>query len=119
MIRILIAVILAAVSAGGALPPGCSGSTTLGTFQLSVRPFSRGVALPLKSMAAIPAGSRLIWSPVHLAPQVSPGAEVAVVLVPASGGDLIIWSRAKRGNAPSGNYSNARKSSRSCSDLRV
>ena len=48
-------------------------------------------------MAAIPAGSRLIWNPVHLTPQASGSAEVAVVLVPASGGDLIILDPRKAG----------------------
>ena len=84
------AVLLATVPAAVAVPPGCTGSVTLGIFQLSVGPFSRGSPLPLKSMAAIPAGSRLIWNPMHLTPQASGSAEVAVVLVPASGGDLII-----------------------------
>ena len=48
-------------------------------------------------MAAIPAGSRLIWNPVHLASQVSGTAEVAVVLVPASGGDLVVLDPRKAG----------------------
>ncbi|MBV9399504.1 MAG: hypothetical protein JO062_16080 [Bryobacterales bacterium] len=43
----------------------------------------------MRSVAAIPGGSRLIWNPIHLAPQASKGAEVAAVLVPASGEDLI------------------------------
>src|ERR1035438_8428021 len=80
------AVLLATVL-GAAVPPGCVGSATLGIFQLSVGPFSRGLSLPLKSMAAIPAGARLIWNPVHLPPQASGTAEVAVVLVPVAGGD--------------------------------
>ena len=75
--------------AATAVPLGCAGSATLGTFQLLVRPFSQGSALPLKSVAAIPAGSRLIWNPVHLTPQASSSGEVAAVLVPASGGVLI------------------------------
>jgi hypothetical protein len=48
-------------------------------------------------MAAIPAGSRLIWNPVHLTPQASGSAEVAIVLVPASGGDLIVLEPRKAG----------------------
>jgi hypothetical protein len=69
----------------------------LGIFQLSVGPFSRGSPLPLKSMASIRAGSRLIWNPVHLTPQAFRTAEVAVVLVPASGGDLIVLEPRKAG----------------------
>ncbi len=53
--------------------------------------------LPLKSMAAIPGGARLIWNPVHLTPQTSKTAEVAVVLVPASGGDLVVMDPRKAG----------------------
>jgi len=97
MIRTLMAALLATTPAA-AVPPGCTGSATLGTFQLSVGPFSRGSsALPLKSMAAIRAGSRLIWNPVHLPPQASGTAEVAVVLVPVAGGDLIVLEPRKAG----------------------
>jgi hypothetical protein len=91
------AVLLTAVPAAATVPPGCTGSATLGIFQLSVGPFSRGSPLPLKSMASIRAGSRLIWNPVHLTPQASRNAEVAVVLVPASGGDLIVLEPRKAG----------------------
>jgi len=97
VIRILMAVLLATVPAATAVPPGCAGSATLGTFQLSVGPFFRGSALPLKSMAAIPAGARLMWNPVHLPPQASGTAEVAVVLVPVAGGDLIVLEPRKAG----------------------
>jgi len=85
------AILLAADKAAelGAAPIGCAGSATLGTFQLQVRPFSQGAPLDLKSVAAIPAGSRLIWNPVHLKLPVSPNAEVTAVLVPASDGVLI------------------------------
>jgi hypothetical protein len=61
----------------------------LGTFQLSVRPFSQGTALPLKALAAVPAGSRLIWNPAHLRLPPSNSAEVTVVEVPASDGILL------------------------------
>jgi hypothetical protein len=97
VIRTLIAALLATAPAAAVAPPGCTGSATLGTFQLSVGPFFRGSALPLKSMAAIPAGARLMWNPVHLPPQASGTAEVAVVLVPASGGDLIVLEPRKAG----------------------
>ena len=83
-------VLLAVVpAAAAAVPLGCVGSTSLGTFQLSVRPFSKGLPLPLKSVAAIPGGARLIWNPLHLTPQAYSSAEVAAVLVPASDGDLM------------------------------
>src|ERR1019366_7940269 len=90
------AVLLATVL-GAPVPPACTGGATLGTFQLSVGPFSRGSALPLKSMAAIPGGARLIWNPVHLPPQASGTAEVAVVLIPASAGNLIVLEPRKAG----------------------
>ena len=97
MIRILTTVLLAAVPAAAAVPLGCVGSTSLGTFQLSVRPFSKGAALPLKSVAAIPGGARLIWNPLHLTPQAYSSAEVAAVLVPASDGDLMTLEPRKAG----------------------
>jgi len=92
--RIAIVLWLATVAAGASEPaatppPGCTGSATLGTFQLSIRPFSQGAPLPLKSVAAVPAGSRLIWNPTHLRLPPSNHAEVAAVLVPASGGVLV------------------------------
>jgi hypothetical protein len=91
------AVLLVAAPAAAAVPLGCAGSATLGTFQLSVGPFSRGSPLPLKSVAAIPAGARLIWNPVHLTPQASSSAEVTAVLVPASDGALITLEPRKAG----------------------
>lgn len=79
----------ASVTAGAALPPGCTGSASLGTIRLSVRPFSAGAPLPLKVIAEIPGGSRLIWNPIHLTTQTAKDAQVAAVLVPVSEGDLI------------------------------
>ncbi|HUB83350.1 MAG TPA: hypothetical protein VMB03_31335 [Bryobacteraceae bacterium] len=70
-------------------PLGCAGSTTLGTFQLSVRPFTAGSALPLKSVASITGGARLIWSPAHLRLPPSNSAEVTVIVVPAGDGELL------------------------------
>jgi hypothetical protein len=67
-----------------AAPPGCAGSTSLGTFQVEVAPFSEGAPLALKSVAAIPGGARLIWEPMHLTPAPSSKAEVTAVLVPAA-----------------------------------
>ena len=81
---------MAVTPAAAAVPIVCPGATSLGTFQFSVRPFSQGSPLPLKSVAEIPAGARLIWNPLHPMPHASTSAEVAVVLVPASDGDLVI-----------------------------
>jgi hypothetical protein len=84
--------------ATAAKPAGCAGSATLGTFQLSLRPFSQGAPLPLKSVTAIRAGARLIWNPVHLPPQASARAEVTAVIVPeASDGILITLEPRKAG----------------------
>jgi hypothetical protein len=85
----LLFVLLLVAGAAAAVPPGCTGSTSLGVFDLSVRPFSKGEPLPLKSVAEIRGGSRLIWNPVHLTPPGSSGAEVAAVLVPSADADLI------------------------------
>src|ERR1035437_3326428 len=88
----------AAAPATAAKPAGCAGSATLGTFQLSVRPFSQGSPLPLKSVTAIRAGARLLWNPVHLPPQASRSAEVTAVLVPeASDGILVTLEPRKAG----------------------
>ncbi len=78
-------------------PPVCVGTASVGTFQVSVRPFSQGSPLPLKSVAEIPGGAHLSWNPVHAAMQVSDSAEVAAVVVPASDGHLIILEPRKAG----------------------
>ena len=91
------AVLLSAAPAVAASPLGCAGSASLGTFDLLVRPFFQGSPLPLKSVATIPGGSRLIWNPGHLSGQASSSAEVAAVLVPSSDGDLITLEPRKAG----------------------
>jgi hypothetical protein len=68
----------------------CAGGSSLGTFQILVRPFSAGAPLPLKSVASIEGGARLIWNPIHLFPAPSHDAQVSAVLVPAAEGDLIL-----------------------------
>ena len=78
-----------AVPAAAAVPLGCQNSVSLGTFQLTVRPFGPGAPLPLKSLASVPGGSRLIWNPQHLAVRDAADAEVAAVLVPSSEGVLL------------------------------
>ena len=97
MIRMVLAVSVATASVAATVPLGCVGSTSLGTFQLSVRPFSKGSPLPLKSVSAIPGGAHLVWNPLHLTPQAYSSAEVAAVLVPASDGDLITLEPRKAG----------------------
>jgi len=79
---------LAATATSGV--PVCAGGSSLGTFQVLVRPFSPGAPLPLKSVAEIGGGARLIWNPVHLFPTPSKDAEVTAVLLPASNGDVIL-----------------------------
>jgi hypothetical protein len=74
----------------GTVPRGCTGSAPLGSFRISVRRSPDAPALPLKSLALVPAGARLIWDPVHLSPQVSGKAEVAALLVPQSRGSIVV-----------------------------
>ena len=97
MIWISIVAFLVSAPVFAAEPLACAGAALLGTFQISVRPFSQGSPLPLKSVAEIPGGARLIWNPMHPAAQASSNAEVAAVLVPASDGDLIILEPRKAG----------------------
>jgi hypothetical protein len=97
VIRMVLVVSLATASVAATVPFGCIGSTSLGTFQLSVRPFSKGSPLPLKSVSAIPGGAHLVWNPLHLTPQAYKNAEVAAVLVPVSDGDLITLEPRKAG----------------------
>jgi hypothetical protein len=80
----------AAEATAAAATAVCAGGSSLGTFQLLVRPFSPGAPLALKSVAEIQGGSRLIWNPVHLFPMPSKDAEVTAVLLPAADGDLIL-----------------------------
>jgi hypothetical protein len=88
-IILAISTVLAFATDPAAAPVGCSGSTTLGTFQLSVRPFTQGSPMPLKAVAAVPAGARLIWNPAHLRLPPSNSAEVTVVEVPSNDGVLL------------------------------
>lgn len=72
------------------VPRGCTGSAPLGSFRISVRRSPDAPPLPLKSLALVPAGGRLIWDPVHLSPHVSGKAEVAALLVPQSRGAIVV-----------------------------
>lgn len=73
-----------------AAPRGCTGSVSLGTFKLTVTPPVKGDPLPVKSVAAIPAGSKLVWDPVRLPQQTSSGAEVAAALLPVPDGEFVL-----------------------------
>jgi len=97
VIWIGIVAILASAPVFAAPPLVCAGAASLGTVQISVRPFSQGSPLPLKSVAEIPGGARLIWNPMHPAAPASSSAEVAAVLVPASDRRLIILEPRKAG----------------------
>jgi hypothetical protein len=90
-------VFLPFAAAFAATPRGCTGSVSLGSFKLSVSPLVRGDLLPVKSVAAIPAGSKLIWDPIRLPAQSSKGAEVAAALLPVTDGEFILLEPHKAG----------------------
>ena len=77
------------------VPRGCTGSVSLGSFKIAVRPSAKAPTLPLKSVSLIPAGSRLIWDPVHLPPHASEKEEVVALLVP-QGGDAVVSLGARK-----------------------
>lgn len=89
MNRLWLALLLSLAPASGAVPRACTGSVSLGSFQLTVAPPSKGPPRAIKSVDAIPAGSHLVWDPVHLPPRSSTSAEVAAALLPTPKGDLI------------------------------
>lgn len=96
--------LLAAVSAAIAAttpsaPAVCTGGSSLGTFELLVRPFTAGSPLPLKSVAEIGGGARLIWNPEHLVNQAAKRGEVTAVLLPATDGDLILTLEPRKADA--------------------
>jgi hypothetical protein len=79
---------LVPASAAVAVPRACTGSASLGSFRLLVMP-PKGAPLAVKLVDAIPAGSHLVWDPVHLPAQSSSSAEVSAALLPTPKGDLI------------------------------
>ncbi len=87
---LLVAGAPAAAATAAVPPPVCAGGSLVGRFQILVRPFSPGAPLPLKSVAEIEGGSRLIWNPVHEYPTPAKDSEVAPVLLPTADGDLIL-----------------------------
>jgi hypothetical protein len=87
--RFSLALVLSLLPASAAVPRACTGSASLASFRLMVAPPSKGAPLAVKSVDAIPAGSLLVWDPVHLPAPSSSSAEVSAALLPAPKGDLI------------------------------
>jgi hypothetical protein len=88
VVRFSLALLLLSPAIPAALPRGCTGSTSLGTFHLTVAP-TKGAPLPLKSIDVIPPGSHLVWDPVHLPPRDAGSAEISAALLPEPKGELI------------------------------
>ena len=88
VIRSLLLLGLAAAPGFAVVPRGCTGSSPLGVFRISVRNPQGGAPLAVRFLSRIPAGSRLIWDPVHLSPKLSDKAEVAAIVGPTADGRL-------------------------------
>jgi hypothetical protein len=71
-------------------PLACLGSTTLGRVRLSVYLPGKSEIIPIKDLAAIPPGAKLIWDPVRLPPRDTEKAEIAILIVPCGGGKLVV-----------------------------
>ncbi len=82
--------VIAAISPSPATPPGCLGSTTLGKVRLSVYLPGNSEIIPIRDLAAIPPGAKLIWDPVRLPPREGQKAEIAILIVPRGGGNLVV-----------------------------
>jgi hypothetical protein len=80
------------------VPRGCTGSVSLGSFKIAVRPTAKAPALPLKSVSLIPAGARLLWDPVHVPPHASEKEEVVALLVPQGGSAVVALGARKAGS---------------------
>ena len=89
VIRSLLLIGLVAAPGLAVVPRGCVGSVSLGVFRLSVRRPQDGAPLAVKFLSKIPAGSRLVWDPVHLSPKLSGKAEVSVIVGPTADGRLV------------------------------
>jgi len=70
--------------------PVCKGSSTLGTFRILVRRSIGSVALPIKAISSVPAGSLLLWDPVRLNSKKEEDTEVTAIIAPSSGADLLV-----------------------------
>lgn len=55
-----------------------------------IAPPGKGPPLAVKSVDSIPAGSHLVWDPVHLPAKSAGSAEVSAALLPTPKGDLIV-----------------------------
>jgi hypothetical protein len=97
VIRFWLVLGLCAWPAFAAAPRGCSGSVSLGTFRLWVRPSDKGMPLPIKSVAQVPVGAHLIWEPVRLFSDSTGDAEVSAVLLPEGDGELSVLAPQKAG----------------------
>jgi hypothetical protein len=94
---LLLVVCATAALAADSTPPGCIGSAPLGKFRVSVARPDQVVTLPITELTAIPAGSRLIWDPVHLSSRLSPDSEVAALVIPGKRGELEVLPAKKAG----------------------
>ena len=91
MIRKLLLVAFLTVPAWGAdAPRGCTGAIPLGTIRIEVRRSNGVLALPVKNVSVIPAGSRLIWDPAHLSSRFTQDGEVTAILAPAEGNITVL-----------------------------
>lgn len=91
------AIVAMVASAVAQPPPGCTGSSSLGTFRILVRRSAGSAALPIKAVSSLPAGSHLIWEPVHPNRKKRERTEVTAILVPTSGEDLVVLEPRKAG----------------------
>lgn len=88
--RILLSVLFSALCLAAAdTPPGCIGSLPLGKFRLSVYRKDQSAGLSLKDVSSIPAGAKLVWEPMHLPAHFSNKSEIAVLVMPGSGANLL------------------------------
>jgi hypothetical protein len=84
-----------AAPAAGEFPAGCAGGSSLGTFRILVRRLEGGAALPIKSVASLKGGSRVVWDPVRPSFRHPEAAEVTAIIVPATGEDLLVMDPRK------------------------
>jgi hypothetical protein len=81
---------IAATSPSLATPPGCLGNATLGKVRVSVYLPGKSELIPIKELAAIPSCAKLIWDPVRLPLRDAEKSEIAILIVPRGGGNLIV-----------------------------
>jgi hypothetical protein len=81
---------IAATSPSPATPAACLGNATLGKVRVSVYLPGKSELIPIKDLAAIPPGAKLIWDPVRLPSRDSEKAEITILIVPRGGGNLAV-----------------------------